>query len=205
VVKLARGRTVEEVNLEDAANVLQRWDNTVSRESKGAMLFVTFWTKYREKARSVYRVAWDERQPATTPQGIGDGDTALAALAGAIREMKQKYGSLELPWGELHRLRRGSLDVPIGGLTGDFGAFRIIGYEEGKDGKFVARGGDSYVLAVEFTSPPTAYSIVAYSQSDDPKSPHFADQSRLFAEEKWKRAWFSEEDVAKNLKRSYHP
>jgi acyl-homoserine-lactone acylase len=205
VVRLARGRTVEELNLEEAANILQRWDNTVSRESKGAMLFVTFWTKYREKARPVYRVAWDERAPATTPQGIGDSETALAALAAAVREMKQKYGALEVSWGELHRLRRGSLDVPIGGLTGDFGAFRIIGYEEGKDGKFVARGGDSYVLAVEFTSPPTAYSIVAYSQSDDPKSPHFADQSRLFAEEKWKRAWFSEEDIAKNLERAYHP
>jgi acyl-homoserine-lactone acylase len=69
----------------------------------------------------------------------------------------------------------------------------------------VARGGDSYVFAVEFTSPPTAHSICAYSQSDDPKSPHHTDQSELFVKEQWKRAWFTEEDIAKNLEREYHP
>src|SRR5262249_51237866 len=143
-------------------------------------------------------------------------DTARKAMAAAVKEMKQKYGKLTVPWGEVHRLRRGTLDVPVGGLRsevsgfrgarmGDFGTFRIISYEEDKDGEFVARGGDSYVLAVEFTSPPTAYSIVAYSQSDDPKSPHHTDQSALFAREEWKRAWFTEEDIARNLERSYHP
>jgi acyl-homoserine-lactone acylase len=97
------------------------------------------------------------------------------------------------------------VDVPIGGLTGEYGAFRIVGYEQDQDGKFVARGGDSYVLAVEFMTPPTAYSIVAYSQTGDSKSPHHTDQSRLFAAEQWKRAWFTEDDIAQNLETTYHP
>src|SRR5688572_4098437 len=205
LLKLACGRTVDEINLDEAVKILKSWDNTVSRESKGSMLFVTFWTKYREQAKPLYAVAWNERQPAATPHGIGDDDKALKALAAAMKEMKQKYGVLEVPWGEVHRLRRGKIDVPIGGLTDDFGAFRIIGYEADKDGKFVARGGDSYVLAVEFTSPPTAYSIMAYSQTTDTTSPHHTDQSELFAKEQWKRAWFTEEEIAKNLERSYHP
>jgi acyl-homoserine-lactone acylase len=46
---------------------------------------------------------------------------------------------------------------------------------------------------------------VAYSQTDDPRSPHHNDQSALFAQEKWKPAWFTEEDIAKHLERSYHP
>jgi acyl-homoserine-lactone acylase len=205
VLKLARGQAGAAMNLDAAANVLEGWDNTVARESKGGMLFVTFWNKYRDQAKPVFAVPWDENRPGSTPQGIGDEETAVKALAAAVKELNEKYGSLEIAWGDVHRLRRGDVDVPIGGLTGDYGAFRVVGYEAEQDGKFVARGGDSYVLAVEFTTPPTAYSVVAYSQTDDPKSPHHTDQSRLFAAEQWKRAWFTEEDVAKNTERTYHP
>jgi acyl-homoserine-lactone acylase len=217
VIKLARGQTVEGVALDEAADVLESWDNTSSRESKGSMLFSTFWKKYGKAAEHPYAVDWDENHPASTPSGIGEPETARTALAHAVKEMKQKYGTLSLPWGDVHRLRRANLDVPIGGYIaeyrkdfrggrfGDFGSFRVINYEEDKDGKFRAMQGDSYVFAVEFTSPPTAYSIVAYSQTDDPASPHHTDQSALFAQEKWKNAWFTEEDIAKHLERSYHP
>jgi acyl-homoserine-lactone acylase len=205
LIKLARGQTVDGVNLDEAADVLTDWDNTVSRDSKGSLLFVNFWRKYRDKTKTPFAVLWDEKKPAATPLGIGDVDAARAALAAAVQEQKKKLGKLAVPWGDVCRLRRGDLDVPIGGLTGDFGAFRIIGYQEDKAGRMIAGGGDSYVFAVEFTSPPTAYSILAYSQSEDPKSPHYNDQSKLFAEEKWKRAWFTEEEVAKNTKRSYRP
>ena len=205
LLKMARGRAVDGVDLDEAVRVLEAWDNTAARESKGAVLFENFWRKYREKARPLYETPWNELYPASTPHGLGDYETALKSLAAAVLEMKEKYSSLAVSWGGIHRLRRGGLDVPIGGLTDEFGAFRIIGYEQDKDGKFVARFGDSYVLAVEFTSPPTAYSVVAYSQTDDPKSPHYTDQSVLFSKEQWKRAWFTEEDITKNLERSYHP
>jgi acyl-homoserine-lactone acylase len=205
LLKIAKGQTVDGVNLDEAVEVLQRWDNTVARDSKGAMLFTSFVNKYSPTAKPAFKVEWDERNPASTPQGIGDKAAALKALVAAVKQMKEKYNTLEIAWGELHRLRRGNLDVPIGGATGEYGAFRIVGYETAKDGKYVANGGDSYVLAVEFTSPPTAYSIVAYSTTDDPKSKHHTDQSALFAQEKWKRAWFTEEDIAKNLERSYKP
>lgn len=189
----------------EAARVLKAWDNTVSRTAKGAVLFVSFWEKYHKKAKPVFAVAWDETRPVATPYGLGDEQAALKALGEAVAEVTKKCGAVDVAWGDVYRLRRGSVDLPVSGLTTDYGAFRVVGYEEDKDGKFAARGGDSYVMAVEFTSPPTAYSVVAYSQSNDPKSPHFADQTRLFADEKWKRAWFTEEDIARNLERSYRP
>jgi acyl-homoserine-lactone acylase len=131
--------------------------------------------------------------------------------------VKDKYGALDVAWGDVHRLQRGNLDVPTGGFIseyrrgfrggpyGDYGSFRVIDYQQAQDGKWVAVRGDSYILAVEFTSPPTAYSICAYSQSGDPQSPHHTDQSVLFAREEFKRAYLTEEDVAKHLGRSYHP
>jgi acyl-homoserine-lactone acylase len=217
LIKIARDHTVDGVSLDEAAKVLEAWDNTAARESKGALLFVSFWMKYGKAAAKPYAQPWDERAPTSTPSGIGEPETALQALAAAVKELRQKFGSLSVAWGDVHRLRRGKMDVPMGGFIseyqrdfrgdrfGDFGAFRVISYEPGKDGKMVARGGDSFILAVEFTSPPTAYSIVAYSQSDDPRSPHYTDQSVLFAAEKWKRAWFTEADIARNLERAYQP
>jgi acyl-homoserine-lactone acylase len=216
VVKALRGQTVDGVALDEAADVLRDWDNTVARDSKGGLLFVTFWQNYGRRAERPYATPWDERRPAATPSGIGEPDTVRHVMAATVKDMKQKHGRLAVPWGSVHRLRRGQVDVPVGGLRseftgfrgarlGDFGTFRIISYEEDHDSKFVARGGDSFVMAVEFTSPPTAYTIVAYSQSEDPGSPHHSDQSVLFAEEKWKRSWFTEDDIARHLERSYHP
>lgn len=219
LLKLTRGQTVGGVDLEEAVRTLEAWDNTVGRDSKGGFLFTEFWKAYckgtgatkRTEAAKLYRIPWDEKRPAETPVGIGQADTARTALAATVKAMKAQYGKLDMPWGEVHRLRRGKLDVPIGGFADEggfpveFGAFRILRYQDDKDGKRIANGGDSYVLAVEFTTPPTAYSISAYSQSSDPNSPHHADQSALFAQEKWKRAWFTEEEIAKNLKRAYQP
>ncbi len=191
--------------LSKAVRVLEAWDNSAARDSRGGVLFAAFWEQYRRKAKPVFEVEWSERAPAATPRGIGDPAAALRCLADAAAQVEQKFGRLDVPWGEVYRLRRGTVDVPLGGHTGELGAFRIVGYEEEKDGRFAARGGDSYVLAVEFTSPPTAYSVTAYSQSSNPASRHHTDQSLLFAREEWKRAWFTEEDIAKNLSRSYRP
>lgn len=217
VLMAARGQTVDGVDPGEAVKLLEVWDNTASRESKGGVLFTEFWDLYtrsftvtkRADLDKFYRVPWDETRPAETPVGIGSEESARKALAAAVKATTAKYGKLDAAWGDVHRLRRGDLDVPIGGYNdqalGDYGPFRVVGYGPPKDGKRFATGGDSYVFAVEFTTPPTAYSISAYSQSSDPKSPHHADQSALFAREGWKRAWFTEEDVARNTERSYRP
>jgi acyl-homoserine-lactone acylase len=149
-------------------------------------------------------------KPVDTPYGIANEAAARKALAQAAKSIESKHGRLDVAWGDVHRFRRGSLDEPLSGCASssavcDFGEFRVVWHNEAEDGKRVAAGGDSYVFAVEFSSPPKAYSIMAFSQSSDPKSPHYADQSALFVRDEWKRAWFAEEDVAKNVQRSYRP
>lgn len=205
LLKIARGETVDGIDLSDAVAVLKAWDNRVARDSKGAILFVNFWNAYERIAKPVYETSWDEKQPATTPQGIGDPQAALKALATAATETKKTLGALDAPWGAVFRLRKGDVDIPIGGFIGDFGAFRIIGYEQDDDGRFRAIGGDSYVFAVEFADRIKSHSILAYSQSNDPDSPHYTDQSELFANNQFKPAWFYEEDIQANLERTYRP
>lgn len=205
LVHLASGQSVDGLDLTEAAQVLEAWDNTASPNSVGSVLFVTFWNLYVNMTDTPFETSWEEARPNATPFGIGDDEAALKALAAAMRDLRDQAGSIDVAWGDLFRIRRGDLDIPVGGLTTDFGAFRVIGYVEAADGKMVAAGGDSYVFAVEFSKPVRAKSILAYSESGDPESPHYADQTQLFADHGWKDVWFYENEIAANTERSYHP
>jgi acyl-homoserine-lactone acylase len=57
--------------------------------------------------------------------------------------------------------------------------------------------GTSHVQAVGWDGSrcPVARTLLAYSQSSDPGSPHAADQTELFSAERWVRARFCEKDI----------
>jgi acyl-homoserine-lactone acylase len=80
---------------------------------------------------------------------------------------------------------------------------RIVG-TVAKDKPMVG-GGDGWVMAVEFTKPIVAYSVLAYGQTSNLNSKHSTDQLRLFANHQYKRAWFSEAEIKANLEREYRP
>ena len=45
---------------------------------------------------------------------------------------------------------------------------------------------------------PVADAVLSYSQSADPASPHFADQTWLYSKKGWHRLPFSKADIAKD-------
>lgn len=193
----------KELNAEDAEIIrtLSAWDDTASAGEQGAVLFDRWLKEYLRSSKNPFRVDWDPKHPITTPSGIGDPEHALAALAQASAAVKRDFGSVSVRWGDVHRLHWGDVDVPIGG---DSGALRTITYcNEGN--RLIACGGDSFVLAVEFTSPPTAYSVMAYSESSNPRSKHYSDQALIFAREDYKPVWFTEQNISEHLEHAYHP
>ncbi len=47
------------------------------------------------------------------------------------------------------------------------------------------------MLAMSFTDEgPEARALLAYSQSPDPESPHYADQTQLYARKEWRTVAF---------------
>jgi acyl-homoserine-lactone acylase len=88
-------------------------------------------------------------------------------------------------------------------------------FREMPDGKLVAgwtsddeplQGfGDAWVIAVEFSRPIKAYSVLAYGQTTSSASKHSRDQIALFANHEYKRVWFSEAEIKANLEREYRP
>ncbi len=192
-------------DLRDAAQLLAAWDGTNSRESRGSVLFKWWWNAYNELVEEPWRVPWNVDEPVNTPRGLADAERGVEALSTAIAMVNEKFGSINVAWGEVHRLRRGNVDVPIGGGESGIGNFRVLSFKEADDGKQIANSGDSWVFVAEFGDVPEAWSIVAYSESENPASPHHTDQSVLFADNQFKKVNFTDEAIENNLAAAYHP
>ena len=198
----------------EAIALIERWDGTVAPDSRGGTLFEAWFRQYlaadsggfdRRWGRA-FRVPWTPAEPTTTPRGVADPGRAVAAFRRALDEVKTDFGRWDVAWGEVHRMRRGELDLPVGGCGGQLGCFRVLGYRPSPDSLWVANRGDAWILAVEFgREGPRAYSVLAYGQSDDPASPHFADQAAMFAQGELKRVAFTEAEIARDLERRYRP
>lgn len=206
------------------AEVLEAWDDRVSADSRGAVLFTRFWDLYSDAVRPPFATAWQEANPAGTPSGIADRAAAVTHLASAVRAVREQYGSERVAWGEVNRFRAGALDLPGDGATGSYGTYRVMTFaspssssaEDREKGRVRAAGhipgrdvpigfGDAWVLLVDFSRPGQAWSVLAYGQTTNQNSPHSSDQLGIFANHKLRRAWYSEEEIKANLSREYRP
>lgn len=197
-----------------ALSLIEKWDNTTSAESRGSALFELWWQNYSGITETNhfpvaddkrYAKIWSVDDPLNTPSGLADKARAAESFAWAVEETKDRYGSFDVSWGEVHRVRRGDVDVPVGGCGNDLGCFRVMSYTQAKDGKLAANGGDCWVLAVEFGDVPRAYSVLSYGQSRLPSSPYHADQAEMFAKGEMKTVAFTEADVKKQAVVTFRP
>jgi acyl-homoserine-lactone acylase len=194
---------------EEAATlgILVEWDNRVARDSRGASVFELWAYEYLEAADpdSISEVEWSFDQPTQTPRGIGDPEAAVTAFQTAVTTAIERYGTWDVRWGDVHRIRAGDLDVGVGGCSGTLGCFRVVGFRDDEDGIHRARTGDAWVLAVEFANTPRAYSVLLYGNSNKEDSPYFYDQAEMFANNRMKRVAYSEPDIQQDLVERYHP
>ena len=190
-----------------AIQFLNKWDNTVAAKSRGGVLFEAWVHEYYKylKGKDPFSIKWDYNKPMNTPRGISNESLAVSAFDSALSITRKKYGSWDIPWGDVHRVQIGDLDFPVGGGSGGLGCFRVIWFEEIADGKQKAVGGDGWQLVVEFSDPPKAYSVMAYGQSSMKESPHHTDQAEMFAGNKMKRIAFTEKEIKKQLILEYSP
>ncbi len=194
--------------------LLERWDNTAAPGSKGATLFELWWAEYsglRPPNRTPlpdekrFAKVWTATDPFNTPRGLADPVRAIESFNWAVAETARRYGSFDVAWGDVHRVRRGNVDVPVGGCAGSLGCFRALAFARDTDGKLVATGGDGWVLAVEFGEVPRAFSVLAYGQSPRRDSRWFADQAEMFAKGQLKKVAFTTADVDAQAVSRYRP
>jgi acyl-homoserine-lactone acylase len=190
-----------------ALALLRRWNNSAAPESRGAALFEIWFQRYAQgrPGPAVFAHEWSVADPLRTPRGLADPARAAEAFAWAVEETARRHGRWDVAWGEIHRVRRGTVDVPVGGCSGQMGCFRVLGFARDADGKLSANSGDGWVLAVEFGDIPRAYSVLAYGESPQPASPWHADQAAMFARGELKKVAFTVRDVDAQAVSRYRP
>ncbi len=173
-----------------AFDVLAAWDLDASAENTRAALAI---------------LAFGRFLSITGPVEPPDDAELTAAVAEAARTLEQHFGALEVPWSEVLRLRRGDVDLGVGGGPD---VLRAIYAEPAGDGRWVGFAGDSYVLTVAWDAggKVSSRSIHQYgSATRDESSPHYADQAELFARRQMKPVWMDEAEIRANLEREYRP
>jgi acyl-homoserine-lactone acylase len=209
--------TLDPASVTAALELLERWDNSAAPDSRGGVLFERWWSRYTETLEAaadpavdngeveLFAVPWSSEAPTDTPRGLADPTLAAHAFPLALAETVERFGASDVAWGDVHRVRRGDVDVPVGGCAGRLGCFRVINFRDDEDGRRRAVGGDGWVLGVEFTSPPRAVSVLAYGQSSREDSPNHADQAAMFARGETKEVVLIREDVERAAVRRYRP
>ncbi len=148
----------------------------------------------REGARPAYR-----GEPMPDPR---------ATLAEATALLQRYTGRLDPPLTTLMRIQHGAVDVPV---LGGPDAVRAIYWDADKaktSGKLAGNNGDGFVMLMEWGADGKVHSqsIMPFGDATArPQSPHYADQSALFAAQKFKPVWFEEAELKGHIERSYRP
>jgi acyl-homoserine-lactone acylase len=121
--------------------------------------------------------------------------------------LKQHFGRLDPPWGDVNRLRHGAADLPLAGAPD---MLRAVYTEKvaAPDGRRLGYVGDSYVLIAEWDREGRVRSRSIHqfgSATLDERSKHYADQAPLFAEQRLKPVWLDETEIRAHLAREYRP
>lgn len=201
-IKPADEKTSTTVDISEACGVLARWDLHTDLDSRGVALFREFMNEgvSKEKTKDYqpilppgwhYRVAFDPAHPVTTPRGLDtqNNPNVLEALARAVNKLRDAGVALDAPLGKLQYVTRNGKRIPIHGGTNADGVLNIIGAPfDSKAAGYprVTGSSSSWIQATEFGKDgPKSRGLLTYSESTNPESPHYADQTRRFSQKRW--------------------
>ncbi len=167
--------------------VLAPWDLTASVDSRGAALF----TRWALKVKSWKSLPYPAPPVVTPADQVG----ALSLLAEAVVALETNQGRADVLYGDVHRIRRGTVNLPVGGSEGGLQAL-FLNTTEGEGGVGYAWSGASYHMLTELGPDGVrAVSVKPWGQSDDPASPHYADLTEVFAQARHKPFWFERAEI----------
>ncbi|MDX1620911.1 MAG: penicillin acylase family protein, partial [Nitriliruptorales bacterium] len=200
----------------NACDVLEAWDLRDNLDSVGALLFRRFWTHADDATGGPWVNGFDVEDPVNTPNTLNtDHPEVQEAFGNAINDLVGAGIPLDAPLGNWQHEDRddeamyGDVDtvgaIPIHGGPGSLGVFNAINVSwdgdasDGDAGYPDVDHGSSFVMVAHFVDgdcPVDADAIVTYSQSENPNSPWFADQTRAYSEKRWNDMPFCESEIA---------
>jgi acyl-homoserine-lactone acylase len=186
-----------------ACDVLAKWDVTDRLTSRGALLFRRFWANASgTPAQVLWRVPFDPKDAVNTPRELNTRNPAvMKAFGDALNDLAGAGIPVDAPLGEFQKdLRPDGTSTPFHGGPGTLGVFNALNVTWNAKTGYVGplAHGSSFIQVVAFNGSgcPDARTILTYSQSTNPKDPHYADQTRLFSRSGWVTDRFCAADVA---------
>ncbi|MER6184751.1 penicillin acylase family protein [Streptomyces sp. NPDC001652] len=194
----ATGSDGTAVDVSGACGVLAAWDRTVNTDSRGALLFDRLWRKI--PAAQLWKVPFSAADPVRTPNTLNTAAPAFAtALADAVSELRAAGIALDSPLGQHQFVVRKGQRIAVSGGTESLGIWNKVEpvWDPAHGGYTEVTTGSSYIQAVGWDGSrcPVARTLLSYSQSSNPNSPHYSDQTRLYSQEKWVTSRFCERDI----------
>jgi acyl-homoserine-lactone acylase len=182
------------------------YDATGNSDLAAAQVILKNWNRSTDVANRGTALAVLMGQPIGRAAEMGEPLPPLRpALDEAIKHIKTHFGRLDPTWGEVNRLVRGKVNVPI---PGGPDVYRAVYGETQKDGTLKANGGDTFIMFVTWdrNGGLSSRSIHQYgSATKDASSPHYADQAVMFAAMQTKPVVFKRSELVGQIERSYRP
>jgi acyl-homoserine-lactone acylase len=174
-----------DADLQPLCDALAGWDLKVNLDSTGAHVMAL----YLLADGDVFAGEFDPANGATTPVGLAAGDPAvLDALRTAAGQLAGLQIAPDAPLGEVMGEMRGDALVPIHGGPAGTGVFNMIIPDSPVPGTgwTSVRHGSSWIMTVEFSDEGVrSEGVLTYSQSTDPTSAHYGDQTQLYSDKGW--------------------
>jgi acyl-homoserine-lactone acylase len=173
-------------DLKSAQALLKGWDRRTNVGSRAAALAVLMRTE----------AAHSDSHPDVPP---------IEALRHAINTLKTHFGRIDPEWGQLNRMRRGTLDLPIDGGPD---IYRAVYGAAQTDGTLTAVAGDTLIMFVTWDKAGalSSDSINQFGSATlESHSPHYADQTPLFVAMTPKPVLFTQSELAGNIEADYSP
>lgn len=198
VSAILANQTATDAAAVEAAELLADWDLVASPESQGATI-----------ALLTLHFAIDGQGVEINGSKLTESVMPTTVLMDSFREaidyLLEHYGSVNVAWGDVNRLRRGEVDLAVGGgadlLHATYGTLQ-------EDGRIRINTGDCYIMLVSWDADGqlNSQSIHQYGSSTlDQTSHHYADQSPLFASRQLKPVWMEESEIRDHLEMEYRP
>ncbi len=203
VLSLCSANSYSIAPIQGACEALKAWDRTMTVDSKGSQVWTEFWMTARN-IEGIFAQAFDKNDPVNTPRGIAVDKPevkveVIDALLAAQNKLDEAGIALEQRLGDIQYTELNGKRFPVPGGQGWAGMFSmIIAPLENGAGYTPIVHGNSFVQVVSWDEEGEldARGILTYSQSQEPESAHYSDQTELYSTGQWLKFPFRDAEIA---------
>jgi penicillin amidase/acyl-homoserine-lactone acylase len=191
VAELVAAGPGRDTDMKAALDLIKAWDGSADMDNRAAALAIL----------SGQRAMGSQINTETTLDKKQEALKTTAAL------LKSRYGRIDPKWSEVSKIKRGDYSWPTNGGPDTLRAVYARG-DLSKDQFLTGAAGDTYIVIADW-APDGTYTLDTIHQfgsaTNNAGSPHYADQSPIFAAEQFKRPPMTLDKLVPEATRDYRP